>query len=240
MDKDSGKSLAGDSNDEIDITLNVSIQKDEIEKMDHPTQQSGLIPTQYKQTKPPRRRKPKWRRVDKRREVSESIFVNPLYEYPPDHVSDGRLAYVYKQLKKQYLSYFSQQKPYLEKEIAFYSKLTSTLSQGILPTSEDPSVFEPVNQSVSSLSNCEGCSFHSSSLYHTYPLSNDTVRAFRNGKEVPVKHNPFTASSYSVTAICVATYCLLLLFHSSQSRFLFIPQLLHRWSGYFSFLHYQP
>lgn len=220
--KDDDTSLITSPIDEMNISMDKTIKKkeDEVKKSlhsaqssnnhpthIHPTQSTNIQPIQYKQTKVPKKLKPKWRRADKRREISENIYINPQYEYPPDHVSDGRLSFVYKQLKKQYFASFSKQKPYLKKEIAFYKKLTSTLSQGILPASVNLSVFLP----NTSISTCEGCLYSSPSLYHSYPLSNQTIRTFRDGKEISTIHNSFSSQSYSVTAICVTTYFLLLL-----------------------------
>lgn len=208
--------------EEMNISMDKKINKkeDEMKESLHSTKPSNNHPTyiqqsqstniqriQSKQTKVPKKMKPKWRRADKRREISENIFINPHYEYPPDHVSEGKLSYVYKQLKKQYFAFFSKQKPFLKKEIAFYKKLTSTLSQGILSASVNSSVFLP----NSSSSTCEGCFYSSFSLYHTYPLSNQTIRTFRNGEEISSIHNSFSSQSYSVTAICVTSYFLFLL-----------------------------
>ena len=82
--------------EEMNISMDKKINKkeDEMKESLHSTKPSNNHPTyiqqsqstniqriQSKQTKVPKKMKPKWRRADKRREISENIYINPQYEY---------------------------------------------------------------------------------------------------------------------------------------------------------------
>lgn len=147
-----------------------------------------------------RKRRPKWRRADKRREVAEHLYINSNYEFPPDHVSDGRLLHLYKQLNKELLTDFKADTT-IEEELRFYSALTQHLTEG-----------RPLQTNLTSLSNpsntqeCDGCPFSSPSTFHHYSTSSSLLRVFRNGHEIVYQNSTFSATSFSITAICITSY----------------------------------
>lgn len=140
-----------------------------------------------------------WRR-NKRRDVPEQSVLNRTFEYPPDHVSDGRLLGVYKKLNKKCNEFFSEWKNDLINELDVYQSLTELISSGVKETSVDLSsyVHYSSNEGV-----CDGCPYQSSS--HSFSSSTKPIRIFREGKEIPYVKSTFTSIEYSVTAICVTT-----------------------------------
>lgn len=153
------------------------------------------------ETNPPKRRSKRnlWRR-NRRRDIPEQGVLNKTFEYPPDHVSDGRLLGVYKKLNKKCNEYFSEWRSGLMNELDTYQSLTELITSGVKETSVDLSsyVHYSSNEGI-----CDGCPYQSPS--QSFSPSTEPIRVFHEGKEVPYVKSTFSNTEYSVTAICVTT-----------------------------------
>lgn len=147
-----------------------------------------------------------WRRADKRREVAERVSINPAYEYPPDHVSDGRLLFLYRKLNKDLTNYFNEHKNELTQELSFYAPLSTLLESNTQFVPINHTLFAQTQRYSLDQSVCDGCGYNSPSEYHHYPLSDQSIRVFRSGKEIQYQNSSFSATTYSVTAICIGSY----------------------------------